>query len=149
MRKWWFSVTNTGSQLTFMTQNEKVIIFRDPRGVTTDLHNTEWESDDFLWPTRGHNWPFRCLDSNLSTFWNILENVRRERLELLKQNVVNISITNWYTGFDIWKKYKNWHFGKYIKFVFVLYYFVKYVHIHPKFSISGKCVQIDPLLTIF
>ena len=30
-------------QLTFMTQNEKVIIFRDLL-------------------TRGHNWPFRCLD---------------------------------------------------------------------------------------
>ena len=76
--------------------------------------------------------------SNLSTFWNILKNVRRGRLELLKQNVVNISITNWYTGFDIWKKYKNWHFGKYIKFVFVLYYFVKYVHIHPIFLILWK-----------
>ena len=22
--------------------NEKVLIFRDPRGVTTDLHDTEW-----------------------------------------------------------------------------------------------------------
>ena len=62
MRKWWFFVTNAGSQLTFMTQNEKVMIFHDQRGVTTDLHNTEWESDDFSWPTRGHNRPFRCLD---------------------------------------------------------------------------------------
>ena len=49
------------------------------RGVTTDLQDTAWESDDFssptrghnwlawesddfLSPTRGHNWPFRCLD---------------------------------------------------------------------------------------
>ena len=31
-------------------------------GVTTDLYDTEWESDDFLSGTRGHNWPFRCLD---------------------------------------------------------------------------------------
>ena len=37
MRKWWFFVTYTGSQLTFMTQHEKVMIFRDLRGVTTDL----------------------------------------------------------------------------------------------------------------
>ena len=37
MRKCSFFVTNAGSQLTFMTQNEKVIIFRDQRGVTTDL----------------------------------------------------------------------------------------------------------------
>ena len=33
----------TGSQLTFITQNEKVMIFCDLL-------------------TRGHNWPFRCLD---------------------------------------------------------------------------------------
>ena len=57
MRKWWFFVTYAGSQLTFMTQNEKVMIFCDPRGVKTDLHDTEWESDHFSWPTRGHNWP--------------------------------------------------------------------------------------------
>ena len=37
MRKWSFFVTHAGSQLTFMTQDEKVIIFRYPRGVTTDL----------------------------------------------------------------------------------------------------------------
>ena len=37
MRKWWFFVTNAGSQLTFMTQHEKVMIFRYQRGVTTDL----------------------------------------------------------------------------------------------------------------
>ena len=36
--------------------HEKVLIFRDQRGVTTDLH-VEWESAHFLWPTRGHNWP--------------------------------------------------------------------------------------------
>ena len=30
-------VTYAGSQLTFMTQNEKVLIFRYPRKVTTDL----------------------------------------------------------------------------------------------------------------
>ena len=35
-------LTYTGSQLTFMTQNEKVIIFRYQRRVTTDLHDTEW-----------------------------------------------------------------------------------------------------------
>ena len=35
------NVTYVGSQLTFMTQNEKVIIFRDIRRVTTDLHDTE------------------------------------------------------------------------------------------------------------
>ena len=46
--------------------NEKVLIFRDIRGVTTDLHDTEWESDHFSWPTRGHNWPFRCLDRRLA-----------------------------------------------------------------------------------
>ena len=28
-------------------------------------HDREWESDDFSWPTRGHNWPFRCLDSSV------------------------------------------------------------------------------------
>ena len=31
---------NVGSQLTFMTQDEKVLIFRHPCGVTTDLHDT-------------------------------------------------------------------------------------------------------------
>ena len=36
MRKWSFFVTYAGSQMTFMTQNEKVHIFRDFR-VTTDL----------------------------------------------------------------------------------------------------------------
>ena len=66
MRKCSFFVTNAGSQLTFMTQNEKVMIFRDQRGATTDLHDTEWESDHFSWPTRGHNWPFRCLDRRLA-----------------------------------------------------------------------------------
>ena len=35
----WFLVA--GSQLTFMTQNEKVIIFRYLHGVTTVLHDTE------------------------------------------------------------------------------------------------------------
>ena len=40
----------------------KVIIFRGLRGVTTDLHDTAWESDDFSSRTRSHNWPFRCLD---------------------------------------------------------------------------------------
>ena len=30
-------MTNAGSQLTIMTQHEKVMIFRDLRGVTTDL----------------------------------------------------------------------------------------------------------------
>ena len=66
--KWTFFVTYAGSQLTFMTQHEKVIIFRDLRGVTTELHDTAWESDHFSWLTRGHNWPFRCLD-----FWGFLE----------------------------------------------------------------------------
>ena len=37
MRKCSFFVTQGGSQLTFITQNEKVLIFRYPRGVTTDL----------------------------------------------------------------------------------------------------------------
>ena len=37
MRKWSFFFTHVGSQLTFMTQDEKVIIIRYPRGVTTDL----------------------------------------------------------------------------------------------------------------
>ena len=32
-----FFVTYAGSQLTFMTQHKKVIIFRYLRGVTTDL----------------------------------------------------------------------------------------------------------------
>ena len=52
MRKWSFFVTNAGSQLTFMTQNEKVLIFR------------------YLL-TRGHNWPFRCLDiyDNGASMW--------------------------------------------------------------------------------
>ena len=36
-----FFVTYAGSQLTFMTQNEKVHIFRYLRGVTTDFHDTE------------------------------------------------------------------------------------------------------------
>ena len=40
----------------------KVLIFRHVRGVTTDLHDTEWESAHFSSRTRGHNWPFRCLD---------------------------------------------------------------------------------------
>ena len=57
-----FFVTYAGSQLTFMTQNEKVLIFRYSRGVKTDLHDTEWESAHFSLLTRGHNWPFRCLD---------------------------------------------------------------------------------------
>ena len=30
-------VTNAGSQLTFITQNEKVLIFCYQRGVTTDI----------------------------------------------------------------------------------------------------------------
>ena len=30
-------ITNAGSQLTFITQNEKVLIFCYQRGVTTDL----------------------------------------------------------------------------------------------------------------
>ena len=46
-------VTNAGSQLTFMTQNEKVMIFRDQRGATTDLHDAEWESDHFSKKDRG------------------------------------------------------------------------------------------------
>ena len=33
-------VTYAGSQLTYMTQHEKVMIFRDLGGVTTDLHDT-------------------------------------------------------------------------------------------------------------
>ena len=33
---------------------------------------------------------------------------------------------------------EKWHFGKYNKFVFVLHYFVKYVHIHPKILIFWK-----------
>ena len=37
MRKCSFFVTYAGSQLTFMTQHEKVIIFRYERGFTTDL----------------------------------------------------------------------------------------------------------------
>ena len=36
-KKWSFFVTHAGSQLTIMTQNEKVLILRHPRGVTTDL----------------------------------------------------------------------------------------------------------------
>ena len=40
-----------------MTQHEKVMIFRHLRRVTTDLHDTAWESDDFSLPTQGHNWP--------------------------------------------------------------------------------------------
>ena len=59
---WSFFVTYAGSQLTFMTQHEKVIIFRGLRGVTIDLHDTAWESARFSLLTRGHNWPFRCLD---------------------------------------------------------------------------------------
>ena len=62
---WWkcsFFVSYAGSQLTFMTQNEKVLIFRYSRGVKTDLRDTEWESAHFSLLTRGHNWPFRCLD---------------------------------------------------------------------------------------
>ena len=43
-------------------QNEKVIMFRYPGGVTTDLHDTGWESAHFSLRTRGHNWPFRYLD---------------------------------------------------------------------------------------
>ena len=62
MRKCTFFVSYAGSQLTFMTENEKVHIFRYLRGVTTDLHDTELESAHFLLLTRGHNWPFRCLD---------------------------------------------------------------------------------------
>ena len=38
------------------------------RGVTTDLHDTGWESDHFSLPTRGHNWRFRCLDKNLDVY---------------------------------------------------------------------------------
>ena len=30
-------ITNAGSQLTFITQNEKVLIFCYQRGVTTDI----------------------------------------------------------------------------------------------------------------
>ena len=41
---------------------EKVLIFCYQRGVTTDLHYTEWESAHFSLPTRCHNWPFRYLD---------------------------------------------------------------------------------------
>ena len=37
MRKWSFFVAYAGSQLTFMTQHEKMIIFRYECGVTTDL----------------------------------------------------------------------------------------------------------------
>ena len=62
MRKCLFFDTHAGSQLTFMTQNEKVLIFCYLRGVKTDLHDTEWESAHFSLPTQGHNWPFRCLD---------------------------------------------------------------------------------------
>ena len=36
-----FFVSYAGSQLTLMTQNEKVHIFRYLRGVATDLHDTE------------------------------------------------------------------------------------------------------------
>ena len=68
MRKWSFFITHAGSKLTFMTQDEKVIIFRYPRGVTTDLYDKGWESDHFSLHTRGHNWPFRCLDFYLNSF---------------------------------------------------------------------------------
>ena len=35
----------------------------DQKNVTWQTRGpTEWESDHFLLPTRGHNWPFRCLD---------------------------------------------------------------------------------------
>ena len=37
-------------------------MFRYLRGVTTDLHDTAWESDHFSLRTRVHNWPFRCSD---------------------------------------------------------------------------------------
>ena len=37
VRKRSFFVTNAGSQLTFITQNEKVLIFCYQRGVTTDI----------------------------------------------------------------------------------------------------------------
>ena len=36
----------------------------DPKNVTWQTQGpTEWEIDHFTLPTRGHNWPFRCLDS--------------------------------------------------------------------------------------
>ena len=62
----------------------RVLFFRDTRGVTTDHHDTEWESAHFLPPTRGHNWPFRCLDDKKlhfscmkaslkeAPFWNVM-----------------------------------------------------------------------------
>ena len=47
LRKWSFFVTNRGSQQTYRTQLEKVIIFRYWWGVPTDPQDTAWESDHF------------------------------------------------------------------------------------------------------
>ena len=61
-------MNHAGSQLTFEKGKgggAGITEKRDPRGVTTDL----WEGGGVrgrnnrkTWPTRGHNWPFRCLD---------------------------------------------------------------------------------------
>ena len=55
-----------GSQLTFLTQLEKVIIFRS-------IH--------FSWLTGRSNWPFRCLDCCLSWFRNAKLNIFLKRID--------------------------------------------------------------------
>ena len=64
-----------------MTQDSKVMIFRHVGGVTTDLHDTGWESDDFSSHRRGHNWPFRCLD-----VWRVIGK-SRDFVQKIPQNV--------------------------------------------------------------
>ena len=52
-------------QLTFMTQHEKVLIFRYWRTVPTDLHDAAWESPHFSLLTRGPNWIQRYVNDFL------------------------------------------------------------------------------------
>ena len=83
----------------------KVIIFRGLRGVTTDLHDTAWESDHFSWLTytgsqltfmtqnekaiifcdlltRGHNWPSWHSMRKWSFFVTYLHGVTTDLLDV-------------------------------------------------------------------
>ena len=79
-----------GSQLTFMTQIEKVIFFRytfwSLTGVPTDIQDTAWHSDHFSLHfsplTGGPNWPpGHSLIASKSTFWTRLEKTAKVKGE--------------------------------------------------------------------